>query len=60
MYEITGNAASPYQFIATDSTKHFLRAALYFNVYPNKDSLAPAFKFIKQDIVHLMESIEWK
>lgn len=59
LYEIQGNAASPYQFFVTDSTKHFLRGALYFNVYPNKDSLAPVFKFIKKDIVHLMETVEW-
>ncbi|OQY02043.1 MAG: gliding motility lipoprotein GldD [Bacteroidetes bacterium 4572_117] len=60
LYEIKGNAASPYQFFVTDSSKHFLRGALYFNVYPNKDSLAPVFKFIKKDIIHLMESVEWK
>jgi len=60
LYEIKGNAASPYQFFATDSTKHFLRGSLYFNVYPNKDSLAPVFDFIKPDIVHLIETIEWK
>ncbi len=60
LYEIKGNAASPYQFFVTDSTKHFVRGALYFNVYPNKDSLAPAFKFLKQDIIHLMETVEWK
>lgn len=60
LYEIKGNAASPYQFFVTDSTKHFLRGALYFNVYPNKDSLAPVFNFVKKDIIHLMESVEWK
>ena len=59
LYEIKGNAASPYQFFVTDSTKHFIRGALYFNVHPNKDSLAPVFKFIKKDIIHLMESVEW-
>ncbi|MEN8119963.1 MAG: gliding motility lipoprotein GldD [Bacteroidota bacterium] len=60
LYEIKGNAASPYQFFVTDSTKHFLRGALYFNVYPNKDSLAPVFNFVKKDIIYLMESVEWK
>lgn len=60
LYEIKGNAASPYQFFVTDSSKHFVRGALYFNVYPNKDSLAPSFKFLKQDIIHLMETVEWK
>jgi gliding motility-associated lipoprotein GldD len=60
MYEIKGNAASPFQFFATDSSKHFIRGSLYFNVYPNKDSLAPVFAFIKEDIVHLIETIRWK
>jgi gliding motility-associated lipoprotein GldD len=60
LYEIKGNAASSFQFFATDSSQHFLRGSLYFNVYPNKDSLAPVFDFIKVDIKHLIESIRWK
>lgn len=60
LYEIEGNAASPAQFFVTDSTKHFLRGALYFNVPPNKDSLKPVVEFIKEDIIHLVESISWK
>jgi gliding motility-associated lipoprotein GldD len=60
LYEIKGNAASPFQFFATDSTKHFLRGSLYFNVYPNKDSLAPVFDFVHVDIKHLIETIRWK
>jgi gliding motility-associated lipoprotein GldD len=60
LYEIKGNAASPFQFFATDSTNHFLRGSLYFSVYPNKDSLAPVFEFIKPDIIHLIETIRWK
>ncbi len=59
-FEIKGNAATPYQFFATDSTKHFLRASMYFNVYPNKDSLAPVFKFVKKDILKIIETLEWK
>lgn len=60
IYDIKGNAASSLQFILTDSTKHFLRGALYFNTKPNKDSLAPVISFIRQDIVRIMESAEWK
>nr|WP_321407655.1 gliding motility lipoprotein GldD [uncultured Carboxylicivirga sp.] len=60
LYEIKGNAASPFQFFVTDSTKHFLRGSLYFNTVPNKDSLAPVIQFVKEDIEHLIESIEWK
>lgn len=60
LYEIKGNAASPFQFFVTDSTDHFLRGSLYFNTVPNKDSLAPVIEFVKADIEHIIESIEWK
>lgn len=60
-YTIKGtDAASPYQFYLTDSTHHFLRGALYFNVRPNNDSLAPVISFIEEDIQKLIESFEWK
>ncbi len=60
LYEIKGNAASNIQFIVTDSTRHFLRGALYFSSIPNEDSLAPVISFFKEDIVHLIESLSWK
>ncbi len=61
IYNIQGaGAASPYQFYVTDSTRHFLRGALYFSVIPNNDSLAPVIDFIKGDIQHLLETIKWK
>ncbi len=60
LYEIKGNAASNIQFYLTDSTLHFVRGALYFEVRPNKDSLAPIVNFIEQDITHLIETLRWK
>ncbi len=60
LYEIKGNAASSVNFYATDSSSNFLRGALYFNVAPNKDSLAPVIEFITDDIAHLIETLEWK
>ncbi len=60
IYEIGGNAASSIQFFLTDSTKHFIRGALYFNVAPNTDSIAPALDFVRKDIYHLIETFEWK
>lgn len=60
LYDIGGSAASPIQFFVTDSSNHFLRGALYFNVAPQPDSLAPVIKFLREDIVTLMESLEWK
>lgn len=60
IYEITGNAATPLQFLLTDSTKHFIRGALYFNAVPNADSIAPVSAFIEKDLKHLVETIRWK
>lgn len=60
LYNITGNAASPYQFYITDSTNHFLRGALYFNVKPNYDSIRTSLEYIVEDVDHILETIEWK
>jgi gliding motility-associated lipoprotein GldD len=60
LYDIRGNAASSIQFYLTDSTRHFLRGALYFSVKPNKDSLAPSVQFIREDIDKMIESFRWK
>tara|TARA_B110000503_G_C7168791_1_gene423267 strand:- start:6010 stop:6573 length:564 start_codon:yes stop_codon:yes gene_type:complete len=59
-YTLDGNTASGSQFYLTDSTNHFIRGALYFNVVPNFDSIAPVQTFIEQDIQHLIETIKWK
>lgn len=61
VYNIEGSqAASPLQFYLTDSTKHFVRAALYFNFTPNNDSLTPIIEYIKQDITVFIETFTWK
>ena len=59
MYDLKGNAASAFQFFATDSVHHFIRASLYFNNRPNYDSLAPIIAYIRQDLVHMVETLEW-
>ena len=60
LYDITGNAASHIQFHITDSTNHFIKGALYFKIKPNYDSILPAVNYIKNDILHLMETFKWK
>jgi gliding motility-associated lipoprotein GldD len=60
LFDIKGNAASSVQFIVTDSINNFLRGALYFSAQPNEDSLAPVIKFLREDIVHLVETLKWK
>ncbi len=58
-YNVGGNSASAFQFYATDSVKHFLRGALYFDVAPNADSLRPINKFLIEDIEHIVQSLKW-
>ncbi len=59
-FTLKGNAATANQFFATDSTKHFLRGALYFNVPPNEDSLRPVNNFLREDMQHLINTLRWK
>lgn len=59
-YTIDGNAASSAQFFLTDSTKHYIRGALYFNTQPQLDSIQPVLNFVKQDVNVLIKSFRWK
>ena len=57
---LSGQVPSQFQFYTTDSTKHFLRGALYFRTALHNDSLAPVIDFIQQDIMHMLHTLEWK
>lgn len=59
-YDLEGNTASPVQFFLTDSSRHFFRAALYYNAIPNADSLSPVNEIMRRDIHHLIESFRWQ
>lgn len=59
IFNVEGPAASSYQFFLTDSTRHFLRGALYFNTQARPDSLAPVVAFMKQDINHIVQTLQW-
>ena len=61
VYYLKGSkVASTCQFWLTDSTRHFLRGALYLNTTPNNDSLAPVIGYIQADIEHLVETLRWR
>ena len=59
-FTIGGEVATPYQFFVTDSTNHFLRGSLYFGATPNQDSLAPVIKFVREDMLHLIQTLRWQ
>jgi gliding motility-associated lipoprotein GldD len=58
--KLYGNTATANLFFLTDSTKHFLRGALYFDATPNEDSLKIVNDFLKQDLFHLINTLKWK
>ncbi|MGZ3863559.1 MAG: gliding motility lipoprotein GldD [Bacteroidia bacterium] len=59
-YDIGGNTASSIQFYVTDSTRHFLRGSLYFNCAPNIDSMKIVIDFLREDILHMVQTFKWK
>ncbi|MFM9075083.1 MAG: gliding motility lipoprotein GldD [Bacteroidota bacterium] len=58
--EVSGEVPSQFQFTITDSTRHFLRGAVYFFTKVTHDSLAPAIDYVKRDALHLINSLQWK
>jgi gliding motility-associated lipoprotein GldD len=58
--ELEGDVPSQFQFYTTDSTTHFLRGALYFRTSTENDSLAPIIEYVKKDIIHALNTLEWK
>jgi len=60
LYDLKGNTASAVQFFVTDSTSHYLRGSLYFMTQPNEDSLLPVINFLREDILHLIETLNWR
>lgn len=60
LFKLGGNAATQRQFFMTDTTKNFIRGALYFYASPNADSVKPVVDFIQKDIDHLITTFRWK
>jgi len=59
-FNVGGNAATAKQFFVTDTTRHFLRGALYFDATPNEDSLRIVNNFLEVDMAHLINTFRWK
>lgn len=58
-FKVAGDVATARQFLLTDSTKNFLRGAIYFYATPNQDSLQPVLHFIEKDMKHLINTLHW-
>jgi len=59
-FRVGGNAATAKQFFMSDTAKHFIRGALYFDATPNADSLKPVQDFLQVDIDRLINTFNWK
>lgn len=59
-FSVEGNVATASQFFLTDSTKNFLRGALYFDATPNQDSIQPVNSFLAEDMKHLINTFHWR
>ncbi len=60
VFELEGEVPTPYQFFLTDSSRHYLRGAVYLMTATKNDSLRPMIDFMKEDAKHIMETLQWK
>lgn len=60
IFKIEGDVPSPFQFYTTDSTRHFMRGAIYFSTAIKNDSLAPVIQFVERDMIQLLNTLEWR
>jgi gliding motility-associated lipoprotein GldD len=59
-FSVAGNAATANQFFLSDTTRNFIRGALYFDATPNADSLRPVQEFLSYDLKHLINTFSWQ
>ena len=60
LFRLQGDVPRPLQFYTTDSTRHYLRGAIYFPTATKNDSLAPVIDFIQRDAIRLLNTLKWK
>lgn len=60
IFKLQGDVATPFQFYLTDSTHNFASGIVYFNSRPNYDSIRPSLDYLEQDLMHLINTFEWK
>ncbi|WP_338768658.1 gliding motility lipoprotein GldD [Bernardetia sp. ABR2-2B] len=54
-----GEVPTVFNYWVSDSSTHFLRAAMYVPTSSQNDSLAPILKYTKDDMMHMLETFEW-
>lgn len=59
IFELRGPSATPFNFYLSDEKKHYVRGSFYFDNHTNSDSVAPIYSFLKEDMMNLINSLEW-
>lgn len=59
IFELKGPSATPFNFYISDEKNHYLRGSFYFDNHTNTDSVAPVYAFLKEDMMNLINSLEW-
>lgn len=61
LFEVYGNVPTSAQLFLTDTAnRHVLEVSFYFFTAVKNDSLAPVIQYMKEDLLHLAESVEWE
>jgi len=59
VFDIEGAVASPFIFYLSDEVDHFMTGSLYFETQARPDSMAPVYNFVKEDMMHMINTFEW-
>lgn len=59
-YYLEGDVPTTFQYIVTDTVNHFFRAALYVPNSQKNDSLAPILDYVKEDMLYMLKTFDWK
>ena len=59
-FELYGEVPTSAQFFFSDSTRFAMITSMYFKTATKNDSLKPVIDFMKKDLMHLIETIQWK
>ncbi len=60
IFEMKGDVASPIQFYITDSLSNFMKGSLNLKFKSKYDSIFPSIQYVKNDIIVLFESLNWR
>ena len=58
-YQLYGEVGAPAMMFFGDST-HLMMTSFYFDQAVNQDSLKPLIDYVKEEMFHMAETVNWK